>query len=110
AAVVHHCGAGTTATGLRYGRPAVPVPFAQDQPFWAHRLRALGTAPAVLPARKLRADQLANALTTATTNSTFAEHAADIGARLANEDWVAAAPGLIGRLIDEDARAGDPTP
>jgi sterol 3beta-glucosyltransferase len=110
AAVVHHCGAGTTAAGLRYGRPAVPVPFAQDQPFWAHRLRALGTAPAVLPANKLRADRLADALTTVTTNPTFAEHAADIGARLRNDDAVAAAARLIRRLVNEDATAADLTP
>jgi UDP:flavonoid glycosyltransferase YjiC (YdhE family) len=110
AAVVHHCGAGTTATGLRYGRPAVPVPFAQDQPFWAHRLLALGAAPAVLPAKRLRADRLADALTTATTDSSFAEHAADVGARLANDDSVAAAARLIRRLIDEDATAADLTP
>jgi UDP:flavonoid glycosyltransferase YjiC (YdhE family) len=110
AAVVHHCGAGTTAAGLRYGRPAVPVPFAQDQPFWAQRLRALGTAPAVLPAKGLRADRLADALTTATTDSTLAGRATDIGARLANEDSIAAAAKLIRRLIDEDAKAGDLTP
>jgi UDP:flavonoid glycosyltransferase YjiC (YdhE family) len=110
AAVVHHCGAGTTATGLRYGRPAVPVPFAQDQPFWAHRLRALGTAPAVLPAKRLQADRLADALTTVTTNPIFTKHAADIGARLATEDSVAAVARLIRRLFDEDAKAGDLTP
>jgi len=102
--------AGTTATGLRYGRPAVPVPFAQDQPFWARRLRALGTAPAILPAKKLRADRLADALTTVTTSSTLAEHAAEISARLQNDDAVAAAARLIRRLIDDDAKAGELTP
>jgi UDP:flavonoid glycosyltransferase YjiC (YdhE family) len=53
---------------------------------------------------------LADALTTVTTNSTFAEHAADIGARLANEDSVAATARLIRRIIDQDAKAGDLTP
>ncbi|EGO21898.1 hypothetical protein SERLADRAFT_397454 [Serpula lacrymans var. lacrymans S7.9] len=33
-AVVHHGGAGTTAVGLRMGRPTVVVPFFGDQPFW----------------------------------------------------------------------------
>ena len=33
-AVVHHGGAGTTAVGLKYGRPTVVVPFFGDQAFW----------------------------------------------------------------------------
>ncbi len=33
-AVVHHAGGGTTATGLKHGRPTVPVPFFVDQFFW----------------------------------------------------------------------------
>ena len=33
-AVVHHGGAGTTAVGLKYGRPTVVVPFFGDQEFW----------------------------------------------------------------------------
>ena len=33
-AVVHHGGAGTTAIGLRMGKPTVIVPFFGDQPFW----------------------------------------------------------------------------
>ena len=32
--VVHHGGAGTTAAGLRAGRPTVVVPFFGDQFFW----------------------------------------------------------------------------
>ena len=37
AAVVHHGGAGTTAAGLRAGRPTVICPFMGDQPFWGKR-------------------------------------------------------------------------
>jgi sterol 3beta-glucosyltransferase len=33
ATVVHHRGAGTTATGLRAGIPNVVIPFFGDQPF-----------------------------------------------------------------------------
>ncbi|MEO0811407.1 MAG: nucleotide disphospho-sugar-binding domain-containing protein, partial [Myxococcota bacterium] len=32
--VVHHGGAGTTAAGLRAGRPTLVCPHAIDQPFW----------------------------------------------------------------------------
>ena len=50
AAVVHHCGAGTTGAALRAGVPAVAVPFFADQLFWARRLHELG----VLTTRKFR--------------------------------------------------------
>lgn len=33
-AVVHHGGAGTTAIGLKCGKPTMIVPFFGDQPFW----------------------------------------------------------------------------
>ena len=34
AAVVHHGGAGTTAAGLRAGKPTMICPFFGDQHFW----------------------------------------------------------------------------
>ena len=54
-AVVHHAGPGTAAAALRAGVPSVPVPITWDQPFWARRLHDLGTAPTVLPHRRLSA-------------------------------------------------------
>jgi hypothetical protein len=33
-AVIHHGGAGTTAIGLKCGKPTMIVPFFGDQPFW----------------------------------------------------------------------------
>jgi sterol 3beta-glucosyltransferase len=109
AAVVHHAGAGTTATGLRYGRPAVAVPFSQDQPFWANRLVALGAAPRVIPAKGLRADRLAAALTTATTDPAFARAAAVTAAKLAHEDGAAAVIRLIHQFVP-DQGGSRPTP
>ena len=46
AAVVHHCGAGTTHTTLKAGVPSVCVPHVSDQFGWADELRRLGVAPA----------------------------------------------------------------
>ncbi|MEU1375461.1 glycosyltransferase [Streptomyces triculaminicus] len=62
AALVHHAGPGTVGAGLRAGVPAVPVPLALDQPFWARRLTALGLSPAYINARRLTTDTLAAAL------------------------------------------------
>ncbi|ESV60946.1 family 28 glycosyl transferase [Mycobacteroides abscessus MAB_091912_2446] len=44
AAVVHHCGAGTTAAGLRAGVPTVAVPGLGDQPFWLGGCAISGSA------------------------------------------------------------------
>ena len=46
AAVVHHGGAGTTATAARAGAPQVVVPQAGDQPYWAGRVARLGIGAA----------------------------------------------------------------
>lgn len=46
AAVVHHGGAGTTATAARAGVPQVIVPQAADQPHWARRVVELGIGAA----------------------------------------------------------------
>lgn len=90
AAVVHHCGAGTTAAGLRAGVPTVPVPVTADQPFWAARLASLGVATAPIPFAGLSADhavaRLAHALTQATAAPDRRHHATEAAHRLAAED------------------------
>ncbi|MDT0458156.1 glycosyltransferase [Streptomyces sp. DSM 41527] len=90
AAVVHHCGAGTTAAGLRAGVPTVPVPVTADQPFWAARLASLGVATAPIPFADLSADhavdRLAHALTRATAAPDRRHHATEAAHRLAAED------------------------
>ena len=53
-AVVHHGGAGTTAAGLRFGKPTMIVPFFGDQPFWSAMVAKAGAgAKQSLPLRKL---------------------------------------------------------
>jgi sterol 3beta-glucosyltransferase len=89
AAVVHHCGAGTTAAGLRAGVPAVAVPVLADQPFWARRLRALGVAPPPVPLTKLTADRLAGSLRSVLADPRYGERARTVAAQLAKEDGAA---------------------
>lgn len=57
--VVHHGGAGTTATALRAGVPQVLVPHIVDQFFHARRIAELGVGPKPLKKRQLRAGLLA---------------------------------------------------
>ncbi len=80
AAVVHHGGAGTTAAGLRAGKPTVICPFIADQPFWGRTIAALGVGPGPLPQRTLTADALAEAIRRATTDRTMRERVVRLGA------------------------------
>ncbi|MFG2139572.1 glycosyltransferase [Streptomyces sp. NPDC048650] len=104
AAVVHHCGAGTAAAGLRAGVPTVPVPVTADQPFWAARLAALGAATAPLPFPRLTADdavtRLAAAITRATTDPALTARATHAAHRLAAEDGAGAVLDAVARLAD----------
>ena len=85
AAVVHHGGAGSTAAGLRAGKPSLICPFLGDQPFWGARVRALGTGPAPLPARTL-AVGLTERLGELVSTPWYRHRAADVGARIRDED------------------------
>lgn len=98
AAVVHHCGAGTTAAGLRAGVPAVPVPVQFDEAFWGARLVRLGVAPQVVPLRRLTVDSLAAALARATRDAVFRERAQALGARVRAEDGVSPVREALGRV------------
>ncbi|MEU9704835.1 glycosyltransferase [Streptomyces sp. NPDC047981] len=98
AAVVHHAGAGTTGAVLRAGVPSVPVPVQFDAGFWASRLTALGTAPGVLPLRRLTSGALAAALRRATEDGSHRARAHALAGRLAAEDGVAPVLAALARL------------
>jgi sterol 3beta-glucosyltransferase len=85
AAVVHHGGAGTTAAGLRAGVPSVIVPFFGDQPFWGHRVAALGVGTPPIPRKQLTAERLAAAIRS-TSDSAMREKAQALGKAIAAED------------------------
>ncbi|WP_093771137.1 glycosyltransferase [Streptomyces sp. yr375] len=101
AAVVHHCGAGTTAAGVRAGVPAVPVPIQFDETFWADRLVALGVAPRTLPLRHLTADTLTAALVRATRDPEHRERARELGARVRGENGVERVVAAVARLSSD---------
>ena len=61
-AVVHHGGAGTTAIGLKCGRPTMIVPFFGDQPFWGAMVHKAGAGAEPVPYKKLTADKLAESI------------------------------------------------
>lgn len=94
AAVVHHAGAGTTATVTRAGVPHVPVPHLMDQFYWAHRVSRLGLGTPGIVRHRLDETALASAIREALDNEILRERAREVGERLR----AAAPPELSGLL------------
>ena len=61
-AVVHHGGAGTTAAGIKAGKPTIIVPFFGDQPFWGDMVARARAGPRPIPHQDLTAENLAEAI------------------------------------------------
>jgi Glycosyl transferases, related to UDP-glucuronosyltransferase len=61
-AVVHHGGAGTTAAGLRAGKPTLVVYFGGDQRFWGERVFRAGAGPKPIARKGLTVKRLSRAL------------------------------------------------
>ncbi|MCC6613019.1 MAG: glycosyltransferase family 1 protein [Anaerolineae bacterium] len=98
AAVVHHGGAGTTAAGLRAGRPTGIVTFIADQPLWGKRVHDLGVGTESIPHKKLTPDNLAAAIREMTTNPSIRRSAEALGEKLRAEDGVGDTVNLIERM------------
>jgi sterol 3beta-glucosyltransferase len=101
AAVVHHGGAGTTAAGLRAGKPSIICPFMADQPFWGKLVYQRGVGPEPIPQNHLTADKLATAITTAVEDQTMKRRAAELGERIRAEDGIGRAVAVIDAVINE---------
>lgn len=100
-AVVHHGGAGTTAAGLRAGRPTVICPYMIDQPYWGERVYALGAGSRPIPQKKLTAENLAEAIREVTTNPVIRQNAERLGQKIREENGIANAIAVIERLARE---------
>lgn len=94
AAVVHHGGAGTTATAARAGVPQLVVPMFGDQLYWAHRVRALGVGSSIPPAALADKSALASALR-AVLDPAVADRARALAATLTDEGAALAAQRLV---------------
>lgn len=99
AVVVHHGGAGTTATSLSAGIPTLIIPFMNDQSFWAWRVEKLGVGPRAIPRRELTSENLARAIDQALHDATMRAKAAGLGEVLRAEDGVATAVSAINSAL-----------
>ena len=95
AAVVHHCGAGTTHTTLGAGVPSVPVPHVSDQFAWADELRRLGAAPAMLKRTKWNATALASRIREVLGNPRMKQAAMSMSARMRSDNGPETAADMI---------------
>lgn len=99
AGVVHHGGAGTTASALRAGVPSLVCPFFGDQTYWAARVHGLGAGPRPLPARRLTAPVLAQRLYALTTNRAYTRASGRLSRALSFEDGTARACSVLDELV-----------
>jgi UDP:flavonoid glycosyltransferase YjiC (YdhE family) len=91
AAVVHHGGAGTSASGFRAGVPTTIVPHNGDQPYWGRRAKQLGVGTDPIPRRKLSVENLSHAIRTATASGAMRENARALSEKIQQEDGLATA-------------------
>ncbi|CAE6422713.1 unnamed protein product [Rhizoctonia solani] len=84
-AVCHHGGAGTTAIGLKCGKPTIIVPFFGDQPWWAAQLSQRGAGPPPLDSKNLTSSSFAAAIRIALSPQTISA-AQKIGEMINQED------------------------
>ena len=102
-AVIHHGGAGTTAAGLRAGKPTIICPFMGDQPFWGKRVYELGVGPLPIRQKRLSVENLVRALLTITGDDAMAVRAAALGKHIRDEDGTANAIASIEEITPQNA-------
>ncbi|XP_078441527.1 sterol 3-beta-glucosyltransferase UGT80B1-like isoform X2 [Wolffia australiana] len=89
-ALVHHGGAGTTATGLRAGCPTAVVAFFGDQFIWGEKIHEKGLGPLPIPISQLNAENLSKSIRFL-LNPEVRSRAAEFSELIAEEDGVGAA-------------------
>jgi UDP:flavonoid glycosyltransferase YjiC (YdhE family) len=86
AAVVHHGGAGTTATSAMAGVPQVIVPHTQDQFYWGKRIFNLGLGPKPVPHKTLNSKVLSSAIRESLCNENIQRNVKTVSNIIHNQD------------------------
>ncbi|MED6158476.1 hypothetical protein PIB30_033113 [Stylosanthes scabra] len=108
-AVVHHGGAGTTATGLKAGCPTTIVPFFGDQFFWGDRIYQKGLGPAPIPISQLTLENLSNAIKFM-LQPEVKSRAMEVAKLIKEEDGVTAAVDAFHRHLPSELPLPAPAP
>ena len=93
--VIHHGGAGTTHAAVAAGVPSVVIPHVGDQPYWAARLHRLGVAPSPLDLKAVTSDAVRERVVRGHHGADSGGSADASAGRVAAEDGLQAAIGLI---------------
>lgn len=108
-AVIHHGGAGTTATGLRAGCPTTIVPFFGDQYFWGDRVHDRGVGPAPIPISLLTKEALCEAIRFM-LDPQVKMKAVELAKHIEEEDGVVAAVNAFHKHLPIPLPEPEPTP
>ena len=87
-AVIHHGGAGTTATAARAGVPQILIPHMTDQFYWANRVYITENGPKPIWRSRLTTRRLTKAIGEATTNGHIIRRARTLGMVLRESDAI----------------------
>ncbi|MCJ7568823.1 MAG: hypothetical protein MUO58_14925 [Anaerolineales bacterium] len=88
AALVHHGGFGSTAAGMRAGKPALVIPHIADQFFWANIVHDLGVGPQSIRRPELSVTTLATSLDELVHNDKLGAAAASLGEQIRTEKGI----------------------
>lgn len=101
-AVVHHGGSGSTHMALKYGLPALVVPHALDQPFWARVVYEMGAGPAGTAINKLSELAFEQKLLDLYDNVEYRSNAEKLGRAMSSE---ADAERLVQTIVGDKERS-----
>lgn len=101
--IIHHGGAGTTASAAAAGVPSSALPLSADQFFWARRMQNLGLGPAMPRAGVITPESFASAMRKAFDNPVYLQAAQAVAGKIAAENGIARAVEIIA------ARLGAPS-
>ena len=93
--IVHHGGAGTTASACRAKVPSIVVAHHADQPYWGKRLFDLGVAPKHLHRRNLTAKRLAKRIQQVLVTPEMTTRAQALGKQMETEDGLTTAVEMV---------------
>ncbi|CAF0821531.1 unnamed protein product [Didymodactylos carnosus] len=85
-AAIHHGGAGTTHTSLKFGLPTLILPFGADQPFNGDRVYINKLGPKPIPVRQINVKNLTNAIQDLLNTDEYQTNAKKIGELIAKEN------------------------
>jgi len=98
-AIIHHGGSGTTAFGLRSGRPSMIIPFLFDQYYWGKQIASRGVGPAPQPFKRLSPIKLGDAIRRMQTDTEMQSRAAALGEKIRVENGLAQAVEVVEKYL-----------